>query len=426
MFVNAGSEDALLAALSKPEGSRLQTRRSFLRLVAAGMSVAAASQLLAEVAVEPGGEAWAAEPIGPKDRILVLVGLFGGNDGLNTVVPTSDGRYYDLRGSLAIQPETTLRIDDDFGFNPNLPGLKSLYDEGRLAIVHGVGVPEYNLSHFVSMATWMTGSGRVADIGTGWIGRWLDEQVTADLFTVGTIGTGLPLHLVGARRRGTTIPDGVESFGARMSPRDRRLYEGIRSFAHIGGDRGAWHDAIAIAERSDVDVAEALTPILTPPTSSGPLASKLVSAARLINADIGFRILDTALGGFDTHSNQAVDHASRMKELDDGIQQFFKTLEPSFVDRVVIMTYSEFGRVAWSNASGGTDHGAANSLFVIGPVDRGQYGVPLSLESAARPNRIAATTDFRSIYSTVIDGCLGGGSSAILGEAFEDLGIFRT
>ena len=407
-------------------------RRQFLKMVGYGVGGGVALGTLGASVLPqllPGQlrAAWATNPIGPADGVLVLLGMYGGNDGLNTVVPYGNGSYYDYRANIAIPPAQVLHIDSNVGLHPNLTYLKSLYDQGRVAIVQGVGYPDPDLSHFNSMATWMYGRSDTSLPTSGWVGRWLDGVSNAsDLFKAAVVGSSLPLHMIGNDYRATTIPEWGLDFGDGTSASDLRMYSAIRAFSAAPAGRGPWHDMIAQTEHSQIDVGQAVAPIFVADLPSGELMKKMTVAARLINADLGLRVIDASYDNFDTHSDELNGHGDRMAELDAALQMFFATVDSRFQGRVTVMTFSEFGRTPWSNDSGGTDHGTANNHFVIGPSVRGGlYGQQPSLASLGRWDRLDFSVDFRSLYTSVLDGWLGGGAGTVLNGNYENLNLFN-
>ncbi len=430
--ISASDARALLSvrddSISTPNGLN---RRRFLQMIGLGLGGGA---LLGNVM--PGflphdwREAFGAGPLGPTDGVLVIVGMYGGNDGLNTVVPYADPKYQAYRSNIAIPTNQLHIIDANIGLHPNLSFVKSMYDQQQVAIVRGLGYPNPDYSHFNSMAYWM--SGRPNGVASsGWIGRWMDGIGSkADLYTVATIGSSVPLHLVGQSTKGTAIPADGFGFGGSLETTEERMYAGIRGYSSALAGRGPWHDALAGATRGTIDLAQKLAPVFTPAITTDDLAKSLTVAARLINADVGFRVLDASLDPFDTHDGEPSAHGVKMQQLDDGIRAFFATLDPKFAGRVTLMTFSEFGRTPWSNASSGTDHGGPAPHFVIGAnVQGGLYGQQPSLTKAggdlARWDRDSFTTDFRTMYATMIDGLLGGGSSTVLGGTFASIPLFR-
>lgn len=414
-----------LRLLTVDDDPRMLSRRRFLQLVGAGAAAGALGGTMLDL-VGGGAEAWAGTPIGATDGILVLVGLFGGSDGLNVVVPHSDSNYYTQHGALAVPAASVLKIDTKVGLNPNLAFVKSLYDKGEVAVVQGVGYPNPDLSHFTSMALWMAGKLDNYNPPTGWIGRWLDGLSSNELMRAATIGSGLPLHLVGQTRRGVSVPPWGAGFGGGTDVHDTWMYDAMRKYSVASAGRGAWHDMAAATTRNVLDVARDASPAFARSLPAGDLEKKLTIAARLINADVGLRVVDASHDGYDTHAGQPTAFTNLLTDLDRGLRAFFTTLDDRFRSRVTIMTYSEFGRTSWSNDSSGTDHGTANSHFVIGRgVKGGLYGAQPSLAGLGRWDRMPHTVDFRSMYASVLDGWMGGGSSTVLGGTFTNLGLFK-
>ncbi len=407
-------------------GPRGWTRRTFLQAIGAGVFGGAAMGSIGSNWF--GGEipeAWAGTPIGAHDGILVLITMYGGNDGLNTLVPYGNGLYYSSRPNIAIAPAQVLKIDDQVGFHPELGYLKSLWDAGQVAAVQGVGYPNPDLSHFSSMATWMIGKFAGPSAPTGWLGRWLDGQPGATAELAGaSIDTSVPLHMVGAVRRAVAISEYGDMFGTGTEGQDVRMYDGIRAMAGASAGRGQWHDMYAATMRRQLDLAADVAPVFATDLPGGELTRKLTVAARLINANIGMRVIDVGLGGFDHHENEQGSHPALMRDLNAALQSFYSTLHPEHQTRVTLMTASEFGRTPFSNDSGGTDHGTAAPLFVIGTnVRGGLYGAPPSLAALDEDDRLVFTTDFRDVYGTVLDGWLGGAAGSVLGGGYHNLGF---
>jgi uncharacterized protein (DUF1501 family) len=394
--------------------------------VGAGVVAGTGGSLLDELLLGHDPSAWAAGPIGPTDGILVVIGMFGGNDGLNTVVPFGNGHYYDMHGSLAIPAANTLQIAPNRGLHPELTELKRFWDDGELAIVEGVGYPDPDLSHFNSMAFWMAGRPHVIPT-SGWLGRWLDGHLAGskDLYTAAEIGHSVPLHMIGTEQRATVVPPNRPGYGADQSPRYQRQYEAIREMRDGAAD--GWAELVGDAFVDQLDLAKTLAPVF-PAEGSLPddeLTAQLEVAARLINANLGFRVLTAGYGDFDSHAGQPQQHPVRMSELNVAVRRFFEVLEPVWGSRVTVMTFSEFGRTPWDNDGLGTDHGTSAPHFVFGKNVRGGfYGQHPSLAGLGRWDRLEHHVDFRSYYASIIDGWLGGGSSDVLGGEFENLGLF--
>ncbi len=411
-------------------------RRRFLQAVGMGLGaglVAGPGTSLLDAAL-PGHDpsAWALGPIGPTDGVLVVIGMYGGNDGLNTVVPITDGLYYDQHGSLAVPANQTLPLNATGGLHPDLGELKRFWDADQLAIVEGVGHMQEEFSHFNSMAKWM--SGRPTGLtSSGWLGRWLDGYLNGskDLFAAAEIGHSIPLHMIGERSIATTVPTGRPGFGVPRDWRvegDRALFGTVRQLAGAGA-AGSWLGRVGQAQVDQLDLAATLSPVI-PDDNQLPdteIVAKLEVAARLINANLGFRVLTAGFGDFDSHAGQPNQHPVRMQELNSAIQRFFATLHPAWVGRVTVMTFSEFGRTPFSNDGRGTDHGSSAPHFVFGAgVKGGFYGQRPSLAGLRRWDRMPTHVDLRDYYGSVIDGWLGGGASDVLPGNRTDLGLFSS
>jgi uncharacterized protein (DUF1501 family) len=402
------------------------TRRGFLQAVGMGLGAGAVAGTLGDALI-PGDvhDAFASPPIAAGDGILVTINLYGGNDGLNTVVPYTDGHYYDQRSNVAIQPAQVLALDDRWGLHPRLPYLHQLYQRGQMAIVHGVGYANPDLSHFTSMAIWM--HGRYGGSPTsGWVGRWLDgvSAERAELAAV-TIDSSVALHMIGEQRRAVGISPWGDMFGVSSEAPELRMYDGLRAMAAPGSGRGAWHDMFAATMRTQLDLAHDVAPAFEQELPEGDLATKLTIAARLVNANIGMRIIDVGLDAFDTHAGQPTAHGDLLGQLDTAIATFYGALAPQWRDRVTLMTLSEFGRTSWSNESLGTDHGTSAPLFVIGTrVRGGMYGQAPSLAGLGQWDRMPAYVDFRWVLGSVLDGWMGGGGHTVLNGNFENLQLF--
>ncbi len=427
------STNDALAHLTFPETDpHAIDRRRFLQLVGMGIGAGAlagpATTLLDEL-VLPGHDpsAWAAGPIGPDDGILVVVGMFGGNDGLNTIVQFDDGDYYRMHGELAIAGADTLPLDGRVGLNAELIELKRFWDQGSLAIVEGVGYPNPDLSHFNSMAFWMSGRPFGAPT-TGWLGRWLDGYLggTTDLYAAAEVGYGLPLHLVGAQQRGTVVTPNRPIFGVDNTVRSVLQYDALRDLRDQA--KPGWATDISQAFVDQLGLAATLSPFMPPANelSTTSIVAGLDVAARIINANLGFRVVTAGWGDFDSHADQPEMHGLRLREFDEAIRRFFELLDPVWEDRVTVMTFSEFGRTPWFNFGMGTDHGTSAPQFVFGRnVRGGRYGQPASLRNLERWDRMEHHVDYRSYYASVIDGWLGGGSRDVLGADYENLGLFH-
>ena len=417
----AGALRALSAPAPTDRGS--MTRRRFLQASAATAGVSALlPSWLADVAA-------AANPIAANEGVLVIVLMAGGNDGLNTVVPTGDGLYYDKRGTLAIAESAALPITSTVGLHPNLKKLQARYKAGQVAVLQGVGDLEPDMSHFTAMARWMAGETVYGPPSTGWLGRWLDGYGKADDLSAVVIDNSIPLSLVGAKRKAIALPsDGGDAITADHSEGwIVRSLDCLRDFGAAPTGMGAWADSIGAASRKSVELADIVKPVYVADLPDGKLIKQLELAARLVNANLGVRVVQVQYGDFDHHAGQKTQHDSRMTELDAGIDRFFKTLSPTFAKRTTVLTVSEFGRRPEANDSGGTDHGEASDILAIGAgVKGGLYGEPGHLDHLSEHGCPIAHVDHRSVYATFLSKWLNADSKQILGATYEDLGFLRS
>jgi uncharacterized protein (DUF1501 family) len=370
------------------------TRREFL---VSGLWVGAAAPLFAF----PPARRRASE----GERVLVVVQLTGGNDGLNTLIPHRQDAYYRLRPTLAIARGELHALDDDHGLHPSMRGLAELHAEGQLTCVHGVGTPNADRSHFRSMEMWHTADPENPPGDTGWLGRLGDQLARSDPSRLVAVHVGdedLPLAMWGRDFRAPTVRD-PKGFRlehddiAFAAGRDALLAraDGAGSLAFL---RDAARNAYDAATRMEA-LAERSSPVEYPGTG---LARRLQLVARLVAGGFGTRIFQVTLGGFDTHSRQAPVHAPLLAELSGALTAFHRDLEHhGWSDRVATLVFSEFGRRATENASRGTDHGAGAPAFVVGGGLRGgMHGGAPDLESLVDGD-VPTTTDFRRLYSAL-------------------------
>ena len=390
------------------------SRRRFLQAVSLGVAVPVAmGTLFDDVALASVGN----DPLQAGEGVLVLIGMYGGNDGMNTVVPYASADYARRRANIALS--NTLDLDGRVGLHPALTTVKGLYDAGQVAVVQNVGTPDPDFSHFTAMARWMRGETATISAGTGWIGRWLDRN-NDDVFNAVTVGSSLGLHMIGQSARAIAVGYKNSMFGVSNIAGYQRHFNAIRGFA--GSGVGGWHDTIADVIGLELDVANKVSSVPTPSPNLPDIVGKMTMAARLINANIGCRVVDVSWGGFDTHAGELAAHGARMTEFDAAVAAFYAAIDPAIADRVVMMTWSEFGRTFSSTASAGTDHGSVNPLFVIGrKVKGGVYGDTPSL--VGNYDRPQPTIDFRSVYTSVLDSWMGGGAAAIVGGNYSNLGL---
>jgi uncharacterized protein (DUF1501 family) len=418
---------------------RVHTRREFLKkgltVAAVGVTVPSFLTRTAYALNDPADMPLSrSRPGVSDDRILVVIQMAGGNDGLNTLVPYADDEYYRARPTLAVPRRDVLRIDDQTGMHPGLVDLKALYDEGHMAVVQGVGYPNPNRSHFRSMEIWETAGDGTRTPRYGWVGRYFDNACAGEPKpTLGVcIGNNAPLTFRNTRQVGVTLQNpGQYRWAADGSMEDpdgsrqtfRKLNQPVATNtggAEVGALDFLQRTALNAQVSSD-QIREAAarhrTTVAYP--NNGPLGPSLRLIAALIAGGIGSRVYYASLGGFDTHSNQRGRHQQLLVQLAAGVRAFYKDLQSQGnAGKVLVMTFSEFGRRVAENASGGTDHGTAAPMFLFGdPIRPGLYGRPPSL-TALENGDLKHSTDFRSVYATVLEKWLGADSTQVLGARF--------
>ena len=412
----------------------LISRRQFLKtsMVAVPAATAMPAVFSRAVAAAIHEQQSNAAPMG--NRTLVIVQMAGGNDGLNTVVPANDRRYYDLRGSLAIPQNDVLAIDGQAGFHPSLTAFKELWDEGVLAVVEGVGYPDQSFSHFESMDIRQMAQTDRRDY-EGWLGRYLEGIAAGQehAFLALAADKRMPRALLTSN---VTVPlvESVDAYKFQDDPRNEwnrqartdallRLYASVPQATRFGA---LLDNTLQAAQRSS-DAVQRAHARYQPAVEYGEsgLAQGLRLIAEAIDADLGLRVGHVKIGGFDTHAAQEGRHESLLAETADAMLAFYRDLQAhGHANDVVMLTWSEFGRRVTGNASDGTDHGSAGPMFVAGaPVAGGLYGERPSLASL-NENNLRFTTDFRQVYASVLEGWLGAPSKAVLGGRFERLPLF--
>ena len=371
------------------------------------------------------------------NRVLVLIQLSGGNDGLNTVVPITDDRYYTARPSLAVQAREALSVDGqtDLGFHPSFSSLTPLYGDGEMAVLHSVGYEDPSLSHFRATDIWLSASDSDEVVETGWAGRYLDaafpdteaEPLTFPLAVqVGGLSSMLfrgPSANLGMSLASPDIFERIAEDGLlyRIDDLPDTTYGDEMRFV-----RTVANDAFTYAEAVQ-DAAQLGTTRVEYPTPN-PLSRNLAITAQLIKGRLGARIYHVTLGGFDTHAQQAGTHGTLLRYLAEAVRAFLADLEADgAAERVLVMTYSEFGRRVQENGSRGTDHGTAAPLFLFGRgVAGGFYGSLPDLGSLDATGNPPFQTDFRQVYATMLTDWFGlppGEAQTILGQPYASLGF---
>jgi uncharacterized protein (DUF1501 family) len=397
------------------------TRRKFLKLTAGSVAVGAAAPLLniADIA-----EAAISRPLPSGTPILVMVTLYGGNDGLNTVIPFKDPIYYSSRPDISYKEELVLPLDAELAFNPAMKSMKVLWDQKKVAIIRGVGYPNPDRSHFSSMAKWQTASPE-KHINTGWLGRWIDTQPSDSMLTI-SLGSVLPPLFAGGRLSGSVLPlGGLVIPQGSLGRQCQQLAKPSRTDSNLMA-------AAATSMRNLFSVSTEVQPILKAPApvaadlpvvnggnagGDSNLSQQLDIVAKLIAAGAPTKVWSVSLGGFDTHANEANAQSALLGVVSDSIARFMSQLRSTSRSQdVTVAVYSEFGRRVVGNGSQGTDHGTSGPMFIVGEkVNGGFYGDQPSLKNLISGD-LAVTTDFRDVYATLLEKVLRSPAEQTLGR----------
>jgi uncharacterized protein (DUF1501 family) len=408
-----------------PQFTRLPfTRREFLNQAGKGLGLIAFSQIAPSFVTQ---SLRANAPTAEKDRsILVLLQLAGGNDGLNTIVPYADDRYYNLRPNLGLPVKELFALNDHLGLHPECGAMHELFKEGRLSVLQNVGYPNPNRSHFRSMDIWESADDRSGGADSGWIGRYFDNSCS---------GTPAESNDPVSIFDGAEFPTTLQSQGShstlslpnpgRRRDHNSRLMQMLAADDHHEENdpthylRHSLMNTLIHEQRVIRQLQNYRTPVDYPSTS---LAQSLKQVAALIAAGLETRVYYVTLGGFDTHANQLNRHAALMRELSGALLAFDRDLRHHRMDdQVVTMTFSEFGRRPTENHGGGTDHGTAAPLFVMGSkVKGGLHGTAPNLNVTANGD-LDYNTDFRQVYATILQRWFQCDPKAILGANYPPL-----
>ncbi len=386
------------------------TRRSFLKTTLGASALATGMPLIPE-------SSQGAMRSDGNDRVLVVLQLTGGNDGLNTVVPYGDDVYAQGRPTLALPKRDLHKIDDYVGFHPRMQAFSRLFKEGHLSIVQGVGCPNLSNDHDEAMRVWHTAD----PVGhhTGWLGRTADHMRKQ--------GRGVPVAFVSSIKRpfvlcaqGAIIPrvDSVDTL---------TLSQPIPASTRDSGQDNPLLDFVRSSSTNSRIMSQRIKAVTTTPADypSFKLAQNLHTIAQLIRADVGIRVFFTELGGdgfggFDNHANQLGNHCALLHQLSESVGAFIRDLRTqNLLDRVLLMTYSEFGRTVNENGRRGTGHGAAAPVFLAGGQLKGGLIGPHPSLTDLHKNSLKHHTDFRQLYATALDTWLGVECQAVLGQTFE-------
>ena len=436
----------------------LQTRREFLRSTVLGSALswtlpAFLADTFSALHAEAADKAIQAAT-GRDSNILVVLQMAGGNDGLNTLAPYNNDYYHRARPRIGLAEKQVLRVNDELGLHADLAGLKDLYDSGQIAVIQGVGYPNPNRSHFRSTEIWQTACDSEKIEQRGWLGRYFDNTCSGCDPTVAvSVGRQMPLALAAknpklvsldnpenyrfmppGRGKGSEKTRAVESFRKLNQPEEEMTESAGSTIDALHGPIRHAGSPLDFLERTAMDAqisSEQIRAIAgrtenhaTYPASQ--LGNSLKLVAKLIGGSLPTRIFYVSQGGYDTHTNQTGAHERLLKDLGDSMKAFAEDMRgQGNAGRVLLMTFSEFGRRVAENASGGTDHGAAAPMFIMGEkVKAGLVGKYPSLAPGDLfQGDLKYTVDFRSVYATVLEGWLKTKSEPILGRRFPLLPI---
>lgn len=360
----------------------------------------------------------------PGNKVLVVLQLSGGNDGLNTVIPYRNDIYYRSRPRLGIAREKALRLTDEAGLHPALTVFRDLFDAGSLGILQGVGYPNPDRSHFRSMDIWHSASGSNEYLNSGWIGRYLDAQCRGCEHPTQAIEIDdvLSLAMKGEQMKGMAVKDPRRLFGAA----NEQFFRDVLQQKTAGGDPQVDYLYKTLAETlSSADYIFKQSR-LHPAAAEYPktdIGNSLRTIASLIFSEINTRVYYLSLGSFDTHVNQDGQQQRLFAELNEALKAFVSDLKANHrFEDVLLMSFSEFGRRVAQNASGGTDHGTANNMFLVGGALK-QQGLVNGLPDLNNLDEgdLKYTVDFRNVYATVLRKWLGADDQAILGRRSDYL-----
>ena len=365
-------------------------------------------------------------------KILVIVQLSGGNDGLNTVVPYRNDIYYRERPTIAIKPEKVLTLNDEIGLHPAMQPLKALYDDGLLTVINNVGYPNPDRSHFRSMDIWQTASDSDKYLSTGWVGRYLDAACSGKAqqpFRTIEVDDTLSLAMKGDALNGLAVLDPKKLYNQTRSGLVTNLSKepGTNKSESVAYLYKTLAETVSSAEYVYDKSSRAGVPVYTTSTTypNHELGSRLKTVSQLIQSGVNTSVYYVSIGGFDTHINQPGQQERLLGQYSEAVGAFMADLKAAGRQNdVLLMTFSEFGRRVKQNASNGTDHGTANNVFLIGG------GLPSKRVLNEAPNLTKLTdgdltysVDFRQIYATLLHDYLGTDDVAILGRKFDGVKI---
>ena len=353
---------------------------------------------------------------------LVIIQLAGGNDGLNTVVPYRNDLYYKNRQNIAISKDRVLKLNDELGLHESLKPLMRLYDKGYLSIINNVGYPNPDRSHFRSTDIWQTASASNEFLQSGWIGRYLDVY-NKNPYEAIEVDDSLSLLMKGDNTNGIATQDANRLFRTSQTPFLKQVLKN-KTDEHLNEHNlGYLYKTLVSAESSAKYIFEtSKTFTSTQEYPNTPFAKQLKTIGQFINSGLSTSVYFSSLGGFDTHANQANTQKRLLSQYAEGISALVSDLKASntFKD-TLILTFSEFGRRVEQNAANGTDHGAANNVFVIGEQLKtpGVYNNLASLNDLDTNGDLKFEIDFRHLYATVLNKWLQVDAKEVLNDEFE-------
>ncbi len=394
----------------------------------------------------------------PEDRILLVVQLGGGNDGLNTVVPVGYDEYHRLRPGIHITPQQVISLDRrhaDIGLHPALEGLKELYDQGLMSLVQGIGYPNPNRSHFKSMDIWHTAD--TSGTGDGWLGRYYDAECCGygkgesgslpkeaqaqaraqkTVYPPISIGRESPLALQGRATKPVAFetPDlfrwtGEQIHESLVEPYEQLVRREPDPDADAGSNAAFLMRTTLDAQVSSDQIRRAVAERSLVEYPGNPLGRQLGMIAKMIRAGLKTRVYYATHGGFDTHAGQGGAngrHANLLRQFGNSMRAFYRDLEQQGnADRVLTMSFSEFGRRVSQNASGGTDHGTAAPMFLFGPMVNPGVMNPHPSMTDLDGGDLKYTVDFRTVYAAVLENWMKADSRAILERRYKPAPVIR-
>lgn len=364
-------------------------------------------------------------------KILIIVQLSGGNDGLNTVIPYRNDIYYRERPGIAIPRDKVLTLNDEVGLNPALEPLRALYDDGLLTVINNVGYPNPDRSHFRSMDIWQTASNSDQYLNTGWLGRYLDAACSGKAQTGARavephraieVDDTLSLAMKGDKLNALAVLDPKKLYNQTRGP----LIDAVVRAPDEAHQQAAYlYKTLAETTSSAAyifDKTKTVGPSATYPNHE--LGNRLRTVSQLIRAGVDTSVYYISLSGFDTHINQPGQQERLLRQYGEAVGTFMRDMkEAGRMQDVLLMTFSEFGRRVKQNASNGTDHGTANNVFLIGGTGNRRVFNPAPTLTDLDEGDLRYSVDFRSIYATLLRNWLNVDDTAILGRQFDRLDV---